>query len=125
MAAGTGFTFSALGTATVSIVTAGTDGIDGGPITLKQYDRYHIVSDGSSTWREIFRTNAVSPRFAAPPILPNYVVASLPSSPGTGAKAFVTNGRKPSESANAGTGVEVFFDGQRWISVCSGTQVVA
>ena len=39
--------------------------------------------------------------------------------------AFASNGRKPSEAAGAGTGVEVFNDGSRWISVCSGSQVAA
>jgi hypothetical protein len=52
-------------------------------------------------------------------------VLALPSLPGAGAKAFATNGRKPSEASGAGSGVEVFFDGNRWISVCSGAQVTA
>ena len=51
------------------------------------------------------------PRFSGPPVLPNYTVASLPGSPGTGAIALATNGRKPSEGGGAGTGVEVFYDG--------------
>jgi hypothetical protein len=122
---GTGFTFSVLGSCTVSITPAGSDTIDNGPITLRQSDRYHIVSDGSSCWREVFRTNAVSPRFTAPPVLPSYTVAALPASPAAGAKAFVSNGRKPTEAAGAGTGVEVFFDGSHWISVCSGASVAA
>ena len=123
--AGTGFTFSVLGSASVAITPAGGDGIDNGPVTLRTSDRYHIVSDGSGTWREIFRTNTVSPRFTGPPVLPSYQVASLPASPGPGAKAFVTNGRKPNEGAGAGTGVEVFFDGIRWICGCTGYQVLA
>ena len=123
--AGVGFTFSHVGSAVVSISPSGTDAIDNGPITLRANDRYHIVSDGSNFWREIFRTNSVSPRFTGPPVLPSYTVAALPSTPGTGAKAFVTNGRKPADAAGAGTGVEVFFDSTRWISVCSGTQVSA
>lgn len=123
--AGTGFTFSAIGTGVASVVPAGGDTIDLAPVTIRQYDRYHIVSDGSSLWREIFRSNTVSPHFAGPPVLPSYPVIGLPSSPGAGAKAFTTNGRKPSETAGAGTGVEVFYDGAHWISVCSGLQVSA
>jgi hypothetical protein len=123
VAAGTGYTFSALGAAAVNIAVCGTDIIDNGPITLRQNDRYHVVSDGSSTWREVFRTNAVNPCFSGPPVLPSYSVASLPITPGAGAKAFARDGRKPSEGAHAGSGVEVFYDGVRWISVCSGSQV--
>ena len=123
--AGTGFTFSAIGAGIVSVVPATADILDLAPVTLRQFDRYHIISDGSSLWREIFRTNSVSPRFIAPPILPSYSVVGLPASPGAGAKAFVTNGRKPGEVSGAGTGVEVFFDGTRWISVCSGVLITA
>jgi hypothetical protein len=32
---------------------------------------------------------------------------------------------KPGESVNGGSGVEVFFDGSRWISSCSGAAVNA
>ena len=123
--AGVGFTFSNVGTATVTIAPVGSDTIDNGPIVLRPHDRYHIVSDNSGVWREVFRTNSVSPRFSGPPVFPSYTVATLPSAPGAGAKAFVTNGRKPADAAGAGTGVEVFYDGSRWISVCSGTQVGA
>jgi hypothetical protein len=124
VAAGTGFTFSAIGSGTANVVPNGTDGIDLGPVALRQNDRYHIVSDGTGTWREVFRTNSVSPRFSGCPTLPSYTVANLPA-PSTGAMAFVSNGRKPGEVAGAGTGVQVFSDGQHWISVCSGTTVVA
>jgi hypothetical protein len=123
--AGTGFTFSAIGAGTVSIVAAGSDTMDLAPITLRQYDRYHIISDGSSLWREIFRSNSVAPRFSGPPVLPSYLVSGLPSAPGTGAQAFATNGRKPNEAAGAGTGVTVFYDGTKWISVCSGLLITA
>jgi hypothetical protein len=123
--AGTGFTFSAIGTGTVSIVAAGTDTIDLAPITLRQYDRYHIISDGSSLWREIFRCNSVSPHFSGPPVLPSYSVIGLPAAPGTGAQAFATNGRKPNEAAGAGSGVNVFYDGTKWTSVCSGLLITA
>ena len=105
---------------TNKVVPATGDIIELSPVTLRQYDRYHIISDGSSLWREAFRTNSVSPHFTAPPVLPSYAVSALPGSPGAGAKAFATNGRKPTESAGGGTGVEVFFDGTQWISVCSG-----
>jgi hypothetical protein len=123
--AGTGFTFSALGTGTATISPASGDTIDLAPVVLRQNDRYHIISDGSSLWREIFRSNSVSPHFAAPPVLPSYSVIGLPTAPGTGAIAFSTNGRKPNEAAGTGSGVEVFYDGSKWISVCSGTVVTA
>lgn len=123
--AGTGFTFSAVGSGSATIAPASGESIELGPVTLRTHDRYHVVSDGVSSWREIFRTNAVSPRFLAPPVLPSYVVATLPTSVQAGAKAFASNGRKPSEAAGSGTGVEVFYDGTRWISVCGGSQVAA
>ncbi len=125
VAAGTGFTFSVTGAGAVNIVPAGSDGIDSGPIVLHKSDRYHIVSDGNSVWHEVFWTNAVSPRFLGPIVLPSFTVSNLPSGVAGGAKAFAPNGRKPSEAAGAGTGVEVFFDGQRWISSCSGLAVAA
>jgi len=125
VAAGIGFTFSVASTATVSITPNGTDAIDNGPVTLHQNDRYHIISDGSSSWREVFRTNSVNPRFGGPPVLPSYTVAGLPATAIAGAKAFATNGRKPTEAAGAGSGVEVFSDGIHWISVCAGSQVLA
>jgi hypothetical protein len=125
VAAGTGYTFSVLGSANVTIATTGSNTIDNGPMTLRSNDRYHVVSDGISAWREVFRTNAVNPRFSGAPVLPSYTVSTLPGSPGAGAKAFTANGRKPNEGAGAGTGVEVFYDGGRWISVCSGSQVAA
>jgi len=124
MAPGSGFTFSVLGTAAATIAPAGSDTIDCPPVVLHQNDRYHIVADGSGAWREVFRANLVNPRFAAPPVLPSYTVAALPTAV-AGAKAFASNGRKPSEAAAAGTGVEVFYDGAHWISVCGGTQVLA
>jgi hypothetical protein len=124
VAAGTGFTFSVTGTAPVNIVPGGSDGIDCGPVVLHQYDRYHIVSDGSSFWHEVFRTNAVSPHFLGPIVLPSYTVVALPTGIVAGAKAFASNGRKPGEGAGSGSGVEAFFDGQHWISSCSGTAVV-
>jgi hypothetical protein len=125
VAAGIGFTFSVTGTANVAIVPCGTDTIDNGPITLHTNDRYHIVSDGSGAWHEVFRTNAVSPQYSRPPVLPAYTIASLPMSPGAGAMAFASNGRKPNEAAGAGTGVAVYYDGARWICSWSGVQVAA
>jgi hypothetical protein len=125
VAAGTGFTFSVTGTAPVSILPSGTDGIDFGPVVLHSNDRYQILSDGSSYWHELFWTNAFSPRFLGPMVLASYTVADLPSGMTAGAKAFASNGRKPGESAGAGSGVETFFDGQHWISSCSGSVVAA
>jgi hypothetical protein len=125
LAPGVGFTFSVIGPVVVSIAQSGGDGIDGGPIVLRQNDRYHIVSDGTNTWREVFRTNLVNPRFSAPPVLPSYSVAALPAGSVAGAKAFASNGRKPGEAAGAGTGVEVFNDGSRWIAGCTGLTVTA
>lgn len=125
VAAGVGFTFSVVGTPTVSIMPAGSDGIDNGSVTLHQNDRYHVISDGSSSWHEVFRTNLVNPRFAGTPVMPSYTVAGLPATAIAGSKAFATNGRKPTEAAGAGTGVEVFNDGTHWISVCAGSQVLA
>jgi hypothetical protein len=125
VAAGTGFTFSVTEIGSINIVPSGTDGIDSGPIVLHLHDRYHIVSDGASFWHEIFWTNAVSPRFLAPIVLPSYTVLNLPGGVVAGAKAYAANGRKPSEAAGTGSGVEVFFDGQHWISSCGGTVVAA
>jgi len=125
VAAGTGFTFSMTGTGPVSILPSGADGIECGPVVLHLYDRYDIVSDGTSYWHEVFRTNAVSPRFLGPIVLPSYTVLNLPSGMTAGAKAFASNGRKPGEAVGAGSGVEVFFDGQHWISSCSGASVAA
>jgi hypothetical protein len=125
VAAGTGFTFSVLGSANVTIAPTGSDSIYTGVTILRANDRYHVISDGGNTWHEVFRTNAVNPRFAGPPIMPSYTVAALPVSPGAGAKAFASNGRKPTEASGAGSGVEVFYDGSRWISVCNGSQVAA
>ena len=115
VAAGTGFTFSVIAAGPVSIVPNGTDAIDCGPVVLQLNDRYHIVSDGVSTWREVFRTNAVSPHFVGTPVLPSYTVANLPTGAVAGAMAFASNGRKPTEAAGAGSGVTVFYDGQRWV----------
>jgi hypothetical protein len=125
VAAGAGFSFSVVSTATVSIIPSGSDAIDNGPVTLHQNDRYHIIADGSSSWHEVFRTNSVNPRFGGPPVMPSYTVAGLPATAIAGAKAFASNGRKPTEPAGSGTGVEVFSDGVRWISVCAGSQVLA
>lgn len=125
VAAGTGYTFSVAASGSVTLALNGSDTINSGPITLHPNDRYHIVSDGVSSWREIFWVNAVSPRFLGPVVLPSYPVSGLPGGVAAGAKAFVSNGRKPNEAAGAGTGVEVFFDGWRWISSCSGTAVAA
>lgn len=124
--AGAGFTFSNLTSGVVTIAPSGSDAIDSAPVTLRLGDRYHIISDGSSTWREVFRCNNFNPHFTGPPVLPSYSVAGLPSAAGTaGSLAFATNGRKPNEGSGGGSGVEVFSDGSHWISVCSGTQVAA
>lgn len=125
VAAGTGYTFSVGATAPVTIAPSGTDAIDSSPVVLHTHDRYHIISDGAGAWHEVFWVNMVSPRFLGPMTLASYTVAALPSGMPAGAKAFASNGRKPNEAAGAGSGVEVFFDGSRWISVCSGSQVAS
>jgi hypothetical protein len=125
VAAGTGFTFSVTGTAPVSILPSGTDGIDSGPIVLHSKDRYQIISDGNSFWHELFWANAISPRFLGPIVLASYTVTNLPTGVIAGAKAFASNGRKPSEVAGSGSGVEVFYDSQHWVSSCSGSPVAA
>ncbi len=125
VAAGTGFTFSNIGTALVTISPASGNSIDNAPIVLRPNDRYHIVSDGASSWHDVFKSNAVSPSFSGPVILPSYTVSSLPIGQAAGATAFASNGRKPSEAAGAGTGVGVFYDGSKWISSCSGAGVAA
>lgn len=125
VAAGIGYTFSVTGAGAVSIVPSGTDGIDLNPVVLRTNDRYHIVSDGNNTWHEVFRTNSVSPRFTGPPVLPSYTVATLPAGMPSGAQAYALNGRKPTDAAGAGSGVGVFYDGQHWISSCSGGTVSA
>jgi hypothetical protein len=57
--------------------------------------------------------------------LPTYTVAALPS-PTVGALAYATNGRKAGEAAGVGTGVLVVGGGDtEWISVMSGTAVLA
>jgi hypothetical protein len=125
VAAGVGFTFTNIGSAPTSIAVNTGDYIDCGPVVLQPNDRYHLVSDGVSCWREIFRTNAVAPRWPAPPVLPSFTVATLPVGCTPGAIALASNGRKPSEGAGAGTGVQVYFDGARWISASSGSVVAS
>ncbi len=122
---GTGFTFSVIGTCTVHIVPHAGDAIETGTVTLHANDRYHIISDSGTFWHEIFWTNIVSPTFLGPIVLPSYAVAALPNGVVAGAKAFASNGRKPGEASGSGTGVEVFFDGQHWISSCGGSVVAA
>jgi hypothetical protein len=120
VAAGTGFTFAVVGTANVAIMPVGSDAIDNQPVTLSPNDRYHVISDGVSSWREVFRTNSVNPHSSGPMVLPTYPVAGLPTSAAAGAIAFANNARKPGEAAGSGTGVQVYYDGRNWISVSSG-----
>jgi hypothetical protein len=57
--------------------------------------------------------------------LPTYTVAALPSST-LGALAYATNGRKTDEAAGVGTGVLIVGGSDtQWISVMSGTAVLA
>ena len=123
--AGVGFTFAVTGTGKVTLAASAGNTFQSGAPTLVQHDRLHLVSDGTSQWLEVFRTNLANTHFTGPPVLPNYTVATLPTGVDRGAKAFATNGRKPGEAAGAGTGVEVFFDGTSWISVTSGAAVSA
>ncbi len=120
VAAGTGFTFAVVGAANIAITPSGSDAIDNKPVTLNPNDRYHLVSDGASSWREVFRTNSVNPHSSGPMVLPSYSVAGLPTSTKAGAIAFANNGRKPGEAAGSGTGVQVYYDGRNWISASSG-----
>ncbi len=56
--------------------------------------------------------------------LPSYTVGGLPTAP-NGAIAYASNGRKPWEGAGSGTGVMVWVSTNRWLSLLSGTQVLA
>ena len=57
--------------------------------------------------------------------LPTYTVATLPSA-AAGALAYATNGRKIGEGVGGGTGVLVVGgSGGQWVSVTSGTTVIA
>jgi hypothetical protein len=94
-------------------------------VVLRTNDRYHVISDGYSTWHDVFRTNSVSPVFSGPPVLPTYSVAQLPAGLPAGSLAFAANGRKSTEAAGAGTGVGVLYDGQHWISTNVGGTVAA
>ncbi len=125
VAAGTGFTLAVVGSANVTIATTGSDAIDNRPVTLYPNDRYHVVSDGTSAWREVFRTNSVNPHSTGPVALPTYTVAALPTPASVGAIAFASNGRKPGEAAGAGTGVQVYYDGRSWTSTSSGALATA
>ena len=123
--AGTGWMLTNLGSSDVIIQPTTGERIDNGPVILHPNDRYCVVSDQWQGWKEVFRSNFVNPRFTGPIALASYTVANLPTGQPPGAKAFASNGRKPNKSAGSGTGVEVFFDGVRWISVCGGVQVQA
>ncbi|MBV9654441.1 MAG: hypothetical protein JOZ42_07730 [Acetobacteraceae bacterium] len=68
---------------------------------------------------------SAGPTFSGPITLPGYKVQNLPAGQSAGAKVFARDGRKPGEAQSKGTGVEVFYDGSQWISVCSGAQVQA
>ena len=57
--------------------------------------------------------------------LPTYTVATLPAT-AAGALAYASNGRKTGEAAGAGSGVLAVGNGSgQWISVMSGTPVLA
>ena len=64
VAAGTGFTFSVLGSATVTIATTGSDT----STAARSHSGRTIATTSSrmrvSSWHEVFRTNAVNPRFS-------------------------------------------------------------
>ena len=125
VAAGTGFTFSVLGSANVTIATTGGDTVDNAPL---HFGRTIATTSSPMGVRAGMKSSGPTRSiraFPVPPTLPSYTVAALPASPGAGAMAFASNGRKPSEAAGVGTGVEVFNDGGRWISVCNGLQVAA
>jgi hypothetical protein len=124
VAASTGFTFSVAGVgAAVSIIPGSTDVIDLAPVVLRTDDRYHIVSDGNSTWHDVFRTNSVPPTLSGPPVPPSYSVGQLPAGAPAGSLAFASNSRTSTEAAGAGTGVGVLYDGQLGISTSVGGTV--
>jgi hypothetical protein len=55
-----------------------------------------------------------------------YTVAGLPASAKYGTILYASNGRKPGESAGAGSGVLVYYDNaSAWISIHSGVAVTA
>ena len=57
-------------------------------------------------------------------ILPSMTFTNLPSVPKIGETILVTNGRKPGEDENSGTGVLCIFDGNIWMDISSGTSVL-
>ena len=65
--AGVGYTFSNFSSAAVGIVPSGTNTIDCGTVILQPNDRYHVISDGTSCWREV-RGGRLGRYSVSPPI---------------------------------------------------------
>ena len=126
VAGGTGFTFTVTGSSTVTLAVSGIDTIDNGPVTLRPNDRFQIVSD-----LELKLAGGISNQCGQPTFLRSAIasffyrilIADVAWRRCNG--LWRANGRKPSETAGVGSGVGVFYDGARWISVCNGSPVVA
>lgn len=56
-------------------------------------------------------------------IIPSATLSTLPSSPSIGMAYIVTDGRKPGESAGAGSGAYCVYDGKEWMNVSTGVAV--
>lgn len=56
-------------------------------------------------------------------IIPSATLSTLPSSPSIGMAYIVTDGRKPGESAGAGSGAYCVYDGKEWMNVSTGIEV--
>lgn len=81
-------------------------------------DNSNILSDGSGN------LNIKGTLAAGSFIMPSSTYTDLPSSPVIGQMYLVTNGRKPGEEENAGSGVLCIFDGTNWMDTSSGTTVL-
>lgn len=84
-----------------------------------------IVQIGAVAQAVAALTTQISTGVMVLPSLSSYTVAALPATAATGAMAYASNGRKPAEGPGAGTGVQAFYDGVAWRSVCDGLTVAA
>lgn len=99
-----------------------TPSFSDGSIDLKvksiDSDKSNILSDGNGN------LNIVGKLTTGSFILPSSKYEDVSSTPTIGQLQLITNGRKPGESAGAGTGVLCIFDGKNWMDVSSGTTVI-